>query len=1537
MGRRHAHTHPRTSQRPCWRLAGVALACALASGCSAQKARQQDAPTQQRAQDDWADAPASERITTEATTRRARRARRDRSQSEQPAPPPAEPNPLGEGLGARGPAVLIGSPPPAQPLRLPAADPAPPPRRRLLVAASTPYQLLAARGTYVHVAAWRHDGAPAARAQVFLDQKHVGVTDMNGALAFKLPPRAPGAPSTPPAAVITVAAAEDQGVQGRVAFQPHARTEGFVSDQLFVHTDRGVYRPGEQVRVRVIGWRLGDQYRALVDQALEIRLKDARGRVITGGVARTDAFGVAALDLPLTRTLSEGPITLEARSGQARAEAPLHVRHLQQPAIIIEHGLGDHIPRKPAQLAVDMRLRSPFGEPIEGVDLSAEVAIDGRVVARMSRKARGEGAHTLRVQEDGLRALRDAIARAGGTPRATITMTARAPHGRTAHAIADLAVTDHPYTGALELDREHYHTHDPVRITARLHDHRGAPAARVPVTVRCGEGGVVAGLTDGRGEAQITCKMPDMASVITLQARGHADPLARTTARWVTTSPMRAHLPSAPLREREHVRVRVTFPAHIVPVERVVHMDMVDASGALVHSALLPVREQGGVFQAEGKIQAPVWGTALVTLFVLGRSRRDVASPSAPHHTLGLITEGQSLIVRPDRELRITLDGVPDVAAPGQPLTIRARVQDRHGQPAQVSVGAALVDQRALAAHDPLRLGPAQVFYDPSRRAMTTTSARLLSWPVLSRNWGSARQDLTLPPFRFQPGGALVASAGGELAFKARGEGQEVAPDKTEREAKPTVDKAPRSPRRKRDTSANKINKPDKKPAEAAPNDDAVATLGDLGRQGADRERLDNRDVREPRTPPLKITIRTRFDTTSLWAPRVEGSGQVVIPARLPDTIAPQELVLIASDDEGGVGMLRKTVQVTQPLHARVDMPAQLTAGEEVRAAVTIRCAESCGAMVLRAEAPGLGVKAQEVPLQLDAGEARTVSLVLRPERAGRADYVVTLRATSSGRTDVTRGVVQVLPAGVPHDTVTRGVATSGAPFAASWTAAPGQLASAHITLPGLTAALQGLDALERRVSDDPMSLAGDLTAAALVLQHARARKLSSPKLTALRARVLGSVGALTSAQRPDGAFVYWRTGNPSVMMTAWVLEGLLEAQELDLPVDQRAITRAASWLAARFGTPGGLLDMREVEAWEGDRDRMREGLTAQVVHVLARVPEATRTRAVQAVLTAQLQRGARLLQREALDPLVAGLTVETLLRHKRLPAPLARRVIDRLRQRRDAGRWEPSWFHAFGGKVEATSAMIHAMLATDPKGYQADLRDAADYLLATRESMGAWHNERATSAALRALLRLHPTRPTTGTITVKLDGRTVRRVQLDRDTPFAAALALASVELPLNTRDAHRLQVEATGGLRPSVTLRRRDYAPFDARQRRASSTLVASAPSTVKAGNATSLTISLKRAATAHTATLTLPLDRALLTPDLPALARHVEADPHILRYTLDAQGLHLELRPDTRALSIPIPLRARRAGKGAWPTVLLHDGATVRTASPGALSIS
>lgn len=1412
------------------------------------------------------------------------------------AVPPSSPRPSdvpgSTKLGPSGPAVLLGRAATGADLEAIAARDD---RESLLVAIDTPYQIFEGQGTYVHVAAWHPDGKPAENASVFANGIEVGRTDRTGTLVFLYPPPQGGEEEDSSAlgkGTITVAV-DDRC--GQVPFSPHARTPSFASDHLYVYTDRGAYRPGETIHVRSLGWHLEEDYAPLEGAEIGFTLRVLGGETIAVAKQTTDPFGVTTVDLSIPKTAPEGLYELEVAYGQERQSTRLQVKDFEPPTFRVEHTLGRFITADQTTLDFEVTVHPGSGSPFEGGKISLSAQASGRERVKITRAVTGSGPHAFALDAAQLGKLKGAL---GEGEFAKLVLEIEDSAGRRDTVDREMRFTKNPYVAVIEADKDQYTTDDPVEIVVKLSDLDGAPIRARKLTLEAG-GETLVSTTDAKGMARFTLKMPGSNLDVAVHIEGVADPIARSTLVWSVPRPMRSQVAEPIIREGGEAKIVVRFPIDVRPAETVVHMDVVDTSGALVDAVLLPVEEEDGAPVARGSFRAPSWGSMLLTFFTLGRKVDATGSPTA--ESLGLLVEGQNLVVQPDRELQIVLDGLPETARPGSRLGVDAVVRDKAGNPVAFAMGAAVVDQRVLALKDPLEITPMDRFYNPELRTMSITGSKMLTWPVVSRNWGAHQRDIALPPFPYKEGGAIRACRLGPTDDDAGGFGFGIIG--TGKGGGGTGFRLKSTDKAKRAAAA-----PGAPPPPPAAEPAAAAEEKPAGEAGEDRRSR----ARGPAAPtPVEITVRTRLPETSLWAPLLQGEGSVRIEGDLPETTGPQELIVVASDKRGGVGVARKAIRLDLPLFAEIDFPERLPAGAQVFLPVTVHNrTKASGTFEVSLALSGMSSKAS---VTVADGAEQVVDLPVTPKEAGTLEYTLTTRG--SAHEDVMKGTVEVAPAGVPRRETASTVLSSGSAQQHFTIPASdvGNEVFARVGFPAVTTAFAEAEALAARVTDSPFSLATDLLTAVLVLRHAEKHGLTSPALNRLRKRAMAAFAGMSGQQHASGAFSYWRSGKPSHYVTGYVLQALIHGRSLGLATDDRLIQKAADFLARPLAT-GGTLSLDAIAFWEGDHATARDGHTADIFAILTTLPHELRSEVVTRALKKQSARWKAYLEGTTLDPLAAGRALEGLLRMRAISPSDAAAVARRLLEVRDHGHWEPTWFHAYGGTIEATAAVLLALHEVDPHGFVAEKRDTLRWILSTRDSWGVWHNERGSAAVIAAILAVgSPPDEKPSTVTVRLDGSVVRTVHIDPADPFASASELTHLFVGRNLAPGeHRVEVEYDGTLAPSFDLVTTHFVGSASGTAEASGHRITAAldRTTATVGDTVFVTVDLALGPEGVATLLVGP--SAGLELDYAALERLVENRSAITDYRITEHGTSVLVDPSRRATKLRLPFVARRASE-------------------------
>lgn len=266
-----------------------------------------------------------------------------------------------------------------------------------------------------------------------------------------------------------------------------------------------------------------------------------------------------------------------------------------------------------------------------------------------------------------------------------------------------------------------------------------------------------------------------------------------------------------------------------------------------------------------------------------------------------------------------------------------------------------------------------------------------------------------------------------------------------------------------------------------------------------------------------------------------------------------------------------------------------------------------------------------------------------------------------------------------------------------------------------------------------------------------------------------------------------------------------------------------------------------------------------------------------------------------------------------------ARTTAQRLIRLRDEGHFEPSWLHAYGGRLDATLAVLEALTLAAPEAFTAEKRDALAWILSTRPSWNTWHVEAETAAALRALALVGaPPEEVASRVVVKLDGVVVRTAAIDPKDPFLSAASLAHLELGRHLpAGVHVVEVSYDGKLRPTASLVSRWW---DRGTRGPVSsngvTVAAKCTGRVRVDGLATLTLNITGSSIGGGSLILGP--SGLLEVDYAALASRTGWGRPILGVRSTERGLELQVSPDAKSFEFAVPLRAVRRGSGRWPAL-------------------
>ena len=1295
----------------------------------------------------------------------------------------------------------------------------------LILFMNYPYEIAGDGVTKIHVTLLTPDFRPAAGAKVTVNGKAMATADRNGTAIFDYKP------GNKERHKLVARYTDKTGRYGASrSFTCNARTESFRSDQLFVYTDRGVYNPGDAIQVRLLAWELLGDYKAIPSAKISLLLQTPGGRILGGQALTTNSFGVASGKFLLPQNMPQGDYELVVLYNQARESARLRVERFVPPLMDIKHSLGRFMTPAFQTLPVQVTLSwfsggIPLGAKMDLTVLSPSQA--QLFTKPLEEKAPGKFEATLTAAD--LDTIRPGLAL---DQPFKIRLEAKDVFGRVSRVDRDMIYTQRPYQTVLELDKDSYPAHEQVKLNVRVVDFDGRPAAGIDVKVSVPEFKVEQdGKTDATGVAILSFPMGAVTATATVTSPVVVLPLGEIAVPFTAVKPMTSKVDQPPTRQGLQTQIRATFDRNYVPVEKVVHVDLTDISGALVASTTIPiVQESDGLYVAQGMITAPTWGTMLANLYVAVTTKENSGKPLTVAN-VGFVTEGQHVAIYPDAQAKIVIEGLKPKAAPGERQEVRIRVTTPSGS--EAALGASLVDAAVLSLLDPLEKSPTEHFYNSQRKVISTGGAGVLTWPVVDRNWGEPWRDIAYSNWGFKEPGAMVdrqqlseelsgdglgggGGGGGGGGFGSSGtaygtiSGIGDAPSKEVVVIEAKIEEAKTKIKTEKKGTKYQFSEMLIEGEMAKPDPTGMPA-------GPEDKRRDNK-----REAP-HIVIRTQFPDTALWEPLlVTRDHEVVVAVHFPDSITTQRLTLVASDKSGNVGTFQQDVQVVQELFVQADVPASMTLGDDLQVGAGVRnlsgSDQEASVEFTSKEMAVSGANPQRILVK--AGEIGYATWTVRPLKAGPATYTVS--ATTPQFRDEEVKQATILPAGEAVTQQVEGDLEAGKPFTSRFELDPKATARTvflNVSFPNVIPALQAWDALQAL----PICFVGvqgiasrAILDAALFDWAGHSEKQVQLQDT-LRTRLVQAGMELAAVQLPNGAFGWFYRADAShdrdgfytsVYLTAYALRALLEIRRCDLAVDDQALSQAAHFLLVSRNTEG-LWSSHGAYFWQADDAGTDWALSAELFDLLVRTHMALNQPANPEMTELKVKLETKLASSPQEPAVVAHIMAGMLHwgtwnKDSGARKQAAKQIPYLLSLKRTA-HWEPHWYHAYGGMVELNALILELLSELDPKGNDGIVREIVQWLLSTRTAWGAWHNESGTAAAVRALLRAGAgaTKEVPSQVTVTVNGSLAAKVDIDPADPLLSAANLRQLELTnLVQNGSNQIEVTYNGKLTAPVTL---------------------------------------------------------------------------------------------------------------------------------------
>lgn len=342
----------------------------------------------------------------------------------------------------------------------------------------------------------------------------------------------------------------------------------------------------------------------------------------------------------------------------------------------------------------------------------------------------------------------------------------------------------------------------------------------------------------------------------------------------------------------------------------------------------------------------------------------------------------------------------------------------------------------------------------------------------------------------------------------------------------------------------------------------------DMADESADADRADSTSAP---SDAAEIDVRENFDALALYAPSEStgAGGEVTVDVSLPDSLTRYRVMAVAIDGAERFGKAESTITARVPLQVRPSAPRFLNFGDEFELPVVLQNQTD--------EPLEVDVAIESANLELTGPVGRRVTVPpddrVEVRFPATTDDVGTARfrvvAVSGAFSDAAAGELPVYTPATAEAFATYGVVDEGA--VAQPTLAPTdvfpqfgglEINTSSTALQALTDAVIYLTDYRYESSDGLASRIMAIATLRDVLDAFDAEGL--PSTADLNAAVRADVDALAALQNDDGGFPYWQRGRESIpWQSIQATHSLVLARDAEYPVPADTLDRALEHLAS--------------------------------------------------------------------------------------------------------------------------------------------------------------------------------------------------------------------------------------------------------------------------------------------------------------------------------------------------------------------------------------
>ncbi|MBW1808606.1 MAG: Ig-like domain-containing protein [Deltaproteobacteria bacterium] len=482
-----------------------------------------------------------------------------------------------------------------------------------------------------------------------------------------------------------------------------------------------------------------------------------------------------------------------------------------------------------------------------------------------------------------------------------------------------------------------------------------------------------------------------------------------------------------------------------------------------------------------------------------------------------------------------------------------------------------------------------------------------------------------------------------------------------------------------------------------------------------------------------EVAVRKFFLTTPLaQLVTSDAQGKARLKLQLPDNLTTFRLMVVAVDLQDRFGSSEARVTSQKPLLARPALPRFANYGDAFDAAVIINN-ETGKSKMAKVELKTKGITRLDPVSKLvfaPSGKATEVAFRVRADRPGRAVFTFTVRLD-----DEADAVQTVIPVWVPATTeafATYGTTTSSVaqpvrpPKDALRNFGGLELTLSATALTGLQDAVRYLVEYPYECVEQTSSRLLPILALGKILEEFKIGGLESQKLRESLAR--RAIKKLVSSQRSDGGWGYWWGSSDSVAhLTSYVLLVLRKAKETGFEVPDDTLKRAKRHLVNWMQRSRSLPDDKKRTWWR----RYVLDTYAMALYVLTNQKDKYPT-------------DAKLVydHREELD--LFAWAMLTAVYHRQNPKSTERKAL--LRELSNRVVETPSGIHFAEARSESLRMLMHSSSRTDSIALlvylevdpENDMIPKIVRALVDARIKGRWETTQANAYALLALSRYY-------------------------------------------------------------------------------------------------------------------------------------------------------------------------------------------------------